>query len=62
MTGYIDGVQWFTFDEDCIQCAPGPMYQTIQLDNFDGTDQQPATFDVDWARAYAIPGLTRISR
>jgi hypothetical protein len=62
VTGYLDGVPWFTFDQGCIQCAPGPMYQTFQLDDFDGTNQQPATFDVDWTRVYAIPGLTRISQ
>ncbi|WP_306212342.1 glycoside hydrolase family 16 protein [Actinoplanes sp. RD1] len=54
LTGYIDGVQWFSFSSDCIQCAPGPMYQTIQLDNFFGGNLQPAVFDIDWARVYAI--------
>ena len=57
--GYIDGVEWFSFDADCIQCAPGPMHQTIQLDNFYGGSMQPAVFEVDWARMYAIPGVTQ---
>jgi hypothetical protein len=61
VTGYLDGIEWFSFDEGCIQCPPGPMYQTFQLDDFDGTNQQPATFDVDWTRVYTIPGLTQVS-
>lgn len=59
VTGYIDGVQWFSFSQGCIQCAPGPMHQTIQLDNFYGNNLQPATLDVDWARVYKIPGVTQ---
>jgi hypothetical protein len=62
VTGYIDGVQWFSFSETfqphCIQCAPGPMHQTIQLDNFFGNNMQQATLDVDWARVYSIPGVS----
>lgn len=58
LRGFVDGVEWFTFDRDCIQCAPGPMRQTIQLDNFFGQDLQPAVFEVDWARVYAIPGVS----
>jgi hypothetical protein len=27
---------------------------TIQLDNFDGTDQTPAKFEIDWARIYPL--------
>jgi hypothetical protein len=61
VTGYLDGAPWFTFDQGCIQCPPGPMYQTFQLDDFDGTNQQPATFDVDWTRVYTIPGLSQVS-
>jgi hypothetical protein len=57
--GYIDGVEWFTYSSGCIQCAPGPMHQTIQLDNFFGDSMQPAHFDVDWARVYAISGVTQ---
>lgn len=55
LVGYIDGVEWFRFDQDCIQCAPGPMHQTIQLDNFFGDGMQQAYFDVDWARVYPAP-------
>lgn len=58
LVGYIDGIQWFSYDQQCIQCAPDAMFQTIQLDNFNGTDQQPATFDIDWARVYAIAGVS----
>lgn len=59
LKGYIDGVEWFSFSRDCIQCAPGPMRQTIQLDNFFGTNLQPAVFEIDWARVYAIPGVSQ---
>ncbi|MFI5841758.1 glycoside hydrolase family 16 protein [Catenuloplanes sp. NPDC051500] len=52
--GFIDGTEWFVFSADCIQCAPGPMFQTIQLDNFYGDDLQSAVFEVDWARVYAL--------
>lgn len=57
--GFIDGVEWFSFGADCVQCAPGPMHQTIQLDNFFGDAMQAAVLEVDWARVYAIPGVTR---
>jgi len=59
VTGYLDGVEWFTFSRDCVQCAPGPMHQTIQLDNFFGSSMQPAVFEADWARVYAIAGVTQ---
>lgn len=51
LVGYIDGQEWFRFTGRVAQ-APGPMHQTIQLDNFFGSGMQPATFDIDWARAY----------
>jgi hypothetical protein len=61
--GFIDGEEWFTFsggesgDRSCIQCAPGPMAQTIQLDNFNGdSGNQEAIFEVDWARVYEVSG------
>ena len=54
LTGYIDGVEWFHFDQDGIQNAPGPMHQTIQLDQFHGDGgYQEAFFDVDWAKVYS---------
>ncbi|MBK1789075.1 glycoside hydrolase family 16 protein [Prauserella cavernicola] len=55
--GFIDGEEWFSFSggandvRECIQCAPS-MHQTIQLDNFDGEDMQPALYEVDWTRVY----------
>jgi hypothetical protein len=61
--GYVDGVQWFSFSggansvRQCIQCAPS-MHQTIQLDNFFGTGMQSAVYEIDWARVYAIPGVS----
>ena len=54
LTGYIDGQVWFHDTDPGVQ-APGPMHQTIQLDNFCGCAMQQAYFDVDWARVYAMP-------
>ncbi|GAB3708450.1 glycoside hydrolase family 16 protein [Mariniluteicoccus flavus] len=60
LTGYIDGVEWFHYDQDGVQNAPTPMAQTIQLDNFFGKGgMQEAYFDVDWSRVYAIPGVSQ---
>jgi hypothetical protein len=53
LTGYIDGQQWFHDTDPDVQ-APGPMHQTIQLDNFFGDGMQQAYFDVDWARVYHL--------
>ncbi|WP_163509783.1 glycoside hydrolase family 16 protein [Fodinicola acaciae] len=54
LTGYIDGKVWFHDTDPDVQ-APGPMHQTIQLDNFFGAGgMQEAYFDVDWARVYAL--------
>ncbi|MCP3802644.1 glycoside hydrolase family 16 protein [Allokutzneria sp. A3M-2-11 16] len=58
--GFVDGVEWFRFSggansvRKCIQCAPS-MHQTIQLDNFHGTNMQSAVYEVDWTRVYALP-------
>ncbi len=54
LTGYLDGKVWFHDTDPGVQ-APGPMHQTIQLDNFCGCAMQQAYFDVDWARVYAMP-------
>ena len=54
LTGYLDGQVWFHDTDPGVQ-APGPMHQTIQLDNFCGCAMQEAYFDVDWARVYAMP-------
>lgn len=59
LKGYLDGAEWFSFDRDCVQCAPGRMRQTIQLDNFFGADLQSAVFDIDFARVYAIAGVSQ---
>jgi len=34
--------------------AMGPGHLCIQLDNFDGTNQTPATMEVEWVRFYDI--------
>lgn len=53
LTGYLDGQVWFHDTDPDVQ-APGPMHQTIQLDNFCGCTMQKAYFDVDWARVYTL--------
>lgn len=59
LTGYLDGVQWFTTSGGAgsgrrnIQ-AMGQGFATIQLDNFDGTNQTPATFECEWFRLYDL--------
>jgi hypothetical protein len=54
ITGYLDGQQWFTTSDSFVQ-APGPMHETIQLDDFfpDGGLNQ-ATMDVNWLRMYDV--------
>ncbi len=52
ITGYIDGVQWFTDTEPAHQPTVG-MHQTLQLDWFpDGTATLPSQMQVDWVRVY----------
>ncbi|MDF9750497.1 hypothetical protein M2428_001948 [Arthrobacter sp. ES3-54] len=52
ITGYIDGVQWFTDTDPAHQPTVG-MHQTIQLDWFpDGTATLPSQMQVDWIRVY----------
>lgn len=53
ITGYLDGVKWFTVTTPAAQ-PPNPMHLTIQLDDFYGAGMQAATFDVDWARIYKL--------
>jgi hypothetical protein len=57
--GYLNGVQWFSYSGGSgsgrrnIQ-AMGPGFATIQLDNFDGTNQTPAQFEVEFFRLYSV--------
>jgi hypothetical protein len=59
LVGYVDGVEWFRTSGGAssirknIQDMPSGGL-TIQLDNFDGTDQTPATMEVEWARVYSL--------
>jgi beta-glucanase (GH16 family) len=53
ITGYIDGEQWWRITEARMQ-APRPMHLTIQLDNFNGTNQCPGKMDVAWVRYYDV--------
>jgi hypothetical protein len=52
ITGYIDGVQWFT-DTNPAHLPTVGMHQTVQLDWFpDGTATTPSQMQVDWIRVY----------
>jgi hypothetical protein len=60
ITTWIDGVQWYTVSggggpngRSDIQDMPSG-HLTVQLDNFDGTNQTPATFEVEWVRVYSL--------
>lgn len=59
LTGYLDGQQWFTTSGGSgsgrrnIQ-AMGSGFATCQLDNFDGTNQTPATFEMEFFRVYDL--------
>lgn len=60
VAGFIDGREWFRYsggansNRKCIQCMPSG-HQTIQLDNFYGSNMTPATYEVDWYREYRAP-------
>lgn len=52
MTGYIDGVKWFT-DTSTSHLPKGSMHQTIQLDWFpDGTSLHQSQMSIAWIRVY----------
>ncbi len=52
ITGYVDGVPWFTDSDPAHQPTVG-MHQTVQLDWFpDGTPTAPTQMQVDWIRVY----------
>lgn len=53
LTGYVDGVKWFTDTKSSAQ-PPGPMHQTIQLDNFVGSGMRTTIMELDWLRTYAV--------
>jgi hypothetical protein len=61
--GFIDGVEWFSTSGGSsssrrnIQDMPKG-FGTIQLDNFDGTNQTPATMEVEWYRVYTLTPVT----
>jgi PKD repeat protein len=55
VTGYIDGVQWFT-DTTHAGAIAYPAHPTIQLDWFpDGTATTESWMQVDWIRQYPAP-------
>jgi hypothetical protein len=52
ITGYIDGVSWFTDTNPAHQPMVG-MHQTVQLDWFpDGTATKPSQLQLAWVRVY----------
>ncbi|MEU4219679.1 glycoside hydrolase family 16 protein [Actinoplanes sp. NPDC026623] len=56
--GLIDGVEWFRYSggANSTRRAMQTMasgHLTIQLDNFDGVNMTPATYEADWVRVYA---------
>ena len=57
--GFFDGVEWFSVSGGAnsvrrdIQTMPAG-HLVIQLDNFDGTNQTPATIEVEWLRYYPL--------
>ncbi|HET6240707.1 MAG TPA: glycoside hydrolase family 16 protein [Arthrobacter sp.] len=52
ITGYIDGVSWFT-DTNRAHQPPVGMHQTVQLDWYpDGTASKASQMQVDWIRVY----------
>lgn len=52
ITGYIDGVSWFTDSDPAHQPTAG-MHQTVQLDWFpDGTPTKPSQMQLAWIRVY----------
>jgi len=59
LKGFVDGEEWFSTSGGAgsgrrnIQ-AMGPGHLCIQLDNFNGTSQTPATLEVEWCRFYDI--------
>ena len=63
LVGYVDGVEWFRTSGGA-RTSPAPArrdiqampsgHLTIQLDNFDGTSQTPATMEVEWVRVYTL--------
>ncbi|HVL61568.1 MAG TPA: chitosanase, partial [Microbacterium sp.] len=52
--GFVDGKKVWQYDGSYI-LAPGPMHPTIQLDNFHGSNMEPAKFEAKWVRIYASP-------
>ena len=59
LKGFLDGVEWFVTSGGAndvrrnIQDMPSG-HGTLQLDNFDGTSQTPATLECEWYRVYPL--------
>lgn len=58
--GFVDGKEWFSYSggagpggRKAIQAMPSG-HLTIQLDNFYGSNMQPAKYEIDWVRTYKI--------
>jgi hypothetical protein len=52
--GFVDGKKVWEYNGSYI-LAPGTMHPTMQLDNFHGSNMEPAKFESKWVRIYASP-------
>jgi hypothetical protein len=52
--GFVDGKKVWEYNGSYI-LAPGTMHPTMQLDNFHGSNMEPAKFEAKWVRIYASP-------
>lgn len=53
LKGYINGEQFYSFSgADLTEMPRGSL--KIQLDNFYGGNMQPASYEIDWVRTYAL--------
>jgi beta-glucanase (GH16 family) len=54
IVGYLDGQEWFSTTDNFVQ-PPGPMHQTIQLDDFfPNGGLNRAQMQADWVRTYNV--------
>jgi hypothetical protein len=57
--GFIDGAEWFRFSGGATSSRRAMQtmasgHLTMQLDNFDGVNMTPATYEMDWLRVYNV--------
>lgn len=60
--GYVDGVEWYSFSDGAVEGVRSNIqdmpsgHLAIQLDNYHGTNLQPAMLEVDWVKVYDLSG------